>query len=170
MALDGTSFGTDFNPLTGAFRIVSNEEQNLRVNVDTGAATVDGTLAFASDDVNVGGNPTITAAGYTNNYSATVRSTLYGLDPAMSAIVTFDPENLGVLHTFFAALGASDPAGLDFGPGVTGYVARATGATTSEIIEITPTPGSFSTSPKGTVGGRQPRPRYRRPPSCPQYL
>lgn len=41
VALEGTNFGMDFNPTVDRLRIVSDSGQNLRVNVDTGAATVD---------------------------------------------------------------------------------------------------------------------------------
>ena len=41
------SFGVDFNPVADRLRIVSNTGQDLRANVDTGATTVDGALAYA---------------------------------------------------------------------------------------------------------------------------
>ena len=59
--LSGTAFGVDFNPMADRLRIVSDTEQNLRANVDTGATTTDATLnrgAFA-----------VTAAAYTNNFA-----------------------------------------------------------------------------------------------------
>ena len=46
-ALTGTSFGVDFNPVADRLRVVSNTGLNLRINVDTGATTTDGTLALA---------------------------------------------------------------------------------------------------------------------------
>ena len=36
-ALDGTAFGFDFNPTVDAIRVVSNNEQNFRLNPNTGA-------------------------------------------------------------------------------------------------------------------------------------
>ena len=59
--LSGAAFGVDFNPLADRLRVVSDAEQNLRANVDTGATTTDATLmrgAFA-----------VTAAAYTNNFA-----------------------------------------------------------------------------------------------------
>jgi hypothetical protein len=37
IALNGSEFGVDFNPTVDRLRIISNAEQNLRVNPDTGA-------------------------------------------------------------------------------------------------------------------------------------
>ncbi|MDQ3627208.1 MAG: DUF4394 domain-containing protein, partial [Verrucomicrobiota bacterium] len=42
--LSGTSFGVDFNPVVDRLRVVSDTEQNLRINVNTGAVTTDGNL------------------------------------------------------------------------------------------------------------------------------
>src|SRR5688572_7609093 len=44
VALNGTSFGVDFNPVPDRFRIISDAGQNLRVNVDNGMTNVDGNL------------------------------------------------------------------------------------------------------------------------------
>ncbi len=49
-AVNGNFFGVDFNPAVDRLRIVSDTGQNLRVNVDTGATLVDGTLQFAAGD------------------------------------------------------------------------------------------------------------------------
>ena len=44
-ALDGTSFGVDFNPVPDALRIVSNSGQNLRITGGgAGVVNIDGTL------------------------------------------------------------------------------------------------------------------------------
>ena len=42
VALEGTSFGVDFNPTVDRLRVISDTGQNLRANVDTGATLVDG--------------------------------------------------------------------------------------------------------------------------------
>ena len=36
VALEGTSFGVDFNPTVDRLRVISDTGQNLRVNVDDG--------------------------------------------------------------------------------------------------------------------------------------
>ena len=44
VALEGRSFGLDFNPTVDRLRVISDSGQNLRITVDTGAVTVDGFL------------------------------------------------------------------------------------------------------------------------------
>ena len=46
VALEGTSFGVDFNPTVDRLRVVSDTGQNLRVNVDDGSTLTDGRLAY----------------------------------------------------------------------------------------------------------------------------
>ena len=45
----GFQSGFDFNPVPDRLRIVGSNDQNYRTNVDTGAVTVDGTLAYDTD-------------------------------------------------------------------------------------------------------------------------
>lgn len=66
--LSGTSFGFDFNPsadFSGAnsLRIVSNTNQNLAVNVDTGDVLVATPVAYPS-----GATPNIVGEAYSNSY------------------------------------------------------------------------------------------------------
>lgn len=68
----GSSFGVDFNPVPDRLRVVSDADQNLRINVDTGATIVDGTLNP--------GNPNVVAAAYTNNFAGATTTTLYVID------------------------------------------------------------------------------------------
>ena len=49
-ALAGTAFSFDFNPTVDRIRVVSDADQNLRLNPDDGSATNDGALAYAGDD------------------------------------------------------------------------------------------------------------------------
>ena len=57
----GTISGFDFNPVADRLRLVGDNDQDFRINVDTGEVTVDGTLAFADGDPNSGVNPNVTA-------------------------------------------------------------------------------------------------------------
>ncbi len=107
-ALAGTSFGVDFNPTVDRFRIVSDTGQNLRVNVDTGLALVDGTLSYTPPAAASG----ITGAAYTNNdVDLNTATTLYDLDSAMDQIVIQSPANSGTLA-------ATGKLGVDTGPTV----------------------------------------------------
>jgi Tol biopolymer transport system component len=100
MALSGTSFGVDFNPTVDRLRIVSDADQNLRVNVDTGAVVaVDTALAYAAGDTNAGQNPSVVAVAYTNNFAGATSTTLYDIDSARDVLTTQNPPNAGVLNT-----------------------------------------------------------------------
>ncbi len=58
VALTGTEFGIDFNPMVDRLRVVSDADQNIRVHPDTGAlAAIDTPLTFAGGDLHAGANP-----------------------------------------------------------------------------------------------------------------
>lgn len=101
-AVSGNFFGVDFNPTVDRLRIVSDTGQNLRVNVDTGAALVDGALQFAAGDANAGTPPQVVAAAYTNNSNGAVSTTLYTLDLSTQSLLTQAPPNNGTLNTVAA--------------------------------------------------------------------
>ena len=95
----GTISGFDFNPAADRLRLVGDNDQDFRINVDTGEVTVDGTLAFAEDDVNAGVNPNVTAAAYTNSFDGTQATQLYDIDTLLNTVVLQDPPNDGTLVT-----------------------------------------------------------------------
>ncbi|MET7746707.1 DUF4394 domain-containing protein [Streptomyces sp. NPDC005385] len=115
VALSGTTFGVDFNPVANRLRIISDTGQNLRHNIDDPAAplttTVDGTLT----------NPTmppttalgVTGAAYTNNdLEAATATSLFDLDTMADRISLQSPANAGTLAPT-GNLGVN--AGLDAG-------------------------------------------------------
>jgi len=125
--LSGTLFGVDFNPVPDRLRIVSDADQNLRLNPDTGASAVmgggnDTSLSYASGDPNAGQNPSIVSVAYTNNFAGTSATTLYGIDSARDILVTIGgPDgspspNGGQLFTV-GGLGVdvTDVSGFDIG-------------------------------------------------------
>lgn len=151
VALAGTAFGIDFNPTVDRLRVVSNTGQNLRVNVDTGAALVDGGL--------VSGGTTATgvaAAAYTNvDSDPATGTTLFDIDVNSDQLLVQNPPNDGVLVGIGAPLGidATGPVGFDLyssvkdiGGGVitttdlAGYATVATAAGRS-LYQVTPFSG-----------------------------
>jgi hypothetical protein len=78
VALNANSNGLDFNPTVDRLRIIAETNQNLRVVPDTGATTVDGTLAFGAGDPNFGVDPNGVHAAYTNSFAGATSTTLYG--------------------------------------------------------------------------------------------
>ncbi len=102
--LNGNSFGVDFNPVVDRLRIISDTDQNLRANVDTGMTTVDGPLAYAMGDRNQGTNPAATGAGYTYAPFSTqmpppVATTLYDVETAADFLTVQNPPNDGTLNS-----------------------------------------------------------------------
>ena len=119
-ALNGASFGTDFNPVADALRIISDAEQNLRVPFvggDAGTAQAEGALQYAAADPGAGSNPSVGAAAYTNSTPGASQTTLYDIDTARDVLVRQDPPGAGTLVTI-GALGfdAQEPAAFDISP------------------------------------------------------
>lgn len=89
IALSGTEFGFDFNPLADRLRIVSNTGQNLRFNPNDGSVLLDGALNP--------GMPMVTAAAYTNNFAGTATTQLFDIDVATDKLYLQNPPNVGTL-------------------------------------------------------------------------
>ena len=112
VALSGTSFGVDFNPAADRLRIVSDNGQNLRHNVNAGGVTlVDGALNY------VAGTPTlgVESVAYANNdLDVLTGTTLFGLDTTLDQIALQSPPNAGSLvATGKLTLDAAAVAGFD---------------------------------------------------------
>ena len=95
----GASFAVDFNPVADRMRIISTTGMSLRVNVDDGKATVDGSLKFADTDANKGRTPSVSAAGYSNSFAGTKETALYDIDTATGMLLKQAPPNDGILNT-----------------------------------------------------------------------
>lgn len=83
--LNGNNFGIDFNPIPDRLRLVSDNEQNIRINPN------DGTLAGTDASLNPAGS--IVAAAYTNNFAGATQTTLYGIDYASGNLVLIGSPN-----------------------------------------------------------------------------
>ncbi|GGE02998.1 hypothetical protein GCM10011529_06800 [Polymorphobacter glacialis] len=81
--------GFDFNPSVDRIRIVTDADQNFRVNPDTGAiAAIDPNVAYTAGDRAAGSNPNIVGAAYTNNVAGGTPTVLYLIDSAAQTLVT----------------------------------------------------------------------------------
>jgi hypothetical protein len=97
LALNGSAFGFDFDPTIDRIRVVSNTEQNLRLNADAGTVVdadpgtagtqSDTNLFYAIGDPNEGANPNVVAAACTNNIVNATTTTLYGIDSTLNILV-----------------------------------------------------------------------------------
>jgi hypothetical protein len=121
VALKGDKFGIDFNPVVDRLRIVSDANQNLRVNVDTGALAdfdmnaANGTqpdkdLKYAAGDPNAGQDPNVTGVAYRNSQPSAFdadpttvdqgkTTELYDIDARTDDMSEQDPPNDGTLNT-----------------------------------------------------------------------
>jgi hypothetical protein len=99
VALSGSSFGFDFNPTVDRIRIVSDTEQDFRVNPDTGAIVdsdlvapglqLDGNLSYGN-----GTNPNVAGSAYINNDNdPTTGTVLYNIDTVQDTLVTQGTTN-----------------------------------------------------------------------------
>jgi len=101
-ALNGSSFGFDFNP-TGpvALRVVSDTNSNYRLPTPAanGNVLTDTNLAYVSGDVKFGMDPNVVHVAYTNNFLGATSTVLYGIDATHDTLVRFDAPNAGTLRT-----------------------------------------------------------------------
>jgi len=97
-ALNGSSFGFDFNPTIDRIRVVGDADQNLVLNPDTGSSTQVTDLFYAGGDPNQGVDPNVVGSAYTNSVAGAMSTQLYGIDTALDALVRQDNSN-GTLET-----------------------------------------------------------------------
>ncbi len=97
----------DFNPKADKLRFMTGTT-NHRVDVDSGAVTVDGSLAFEANDMHAGEAPDVVAAAYLNAYGKPETTAMYDIDATIVALLQQTSPNDGTL----AAIGklAIDPA------------------------------------------------------------
>ncbi|WP_336206474.1 DUF4394 domain-containing protein [Nonomuraea sp. LPB2021202275-12-8] len=128
VALDGKSFGVDFNPAANRLRVISDTGQNLRHNIDdpmgapaAGTTATDGKLTNPPVPPATAGATAIgvTGAGYTNNdLSPATATTLFDVDTANDQVSAQSPANAG-------NLAATGKLGVDAGP-VAGFDVHST--------------------------------------------
>jgi hypothetical protein len=148
-ALAGTEFGVDFNPVADRLRIVSNTGQSLRINVDTGATTTDGSINGGA------ANTAITAAAYTNSFAGTSTTTLFVIDAANGTLYTQNPPNNGTLASPVAlGLAATNVAGFDIDArNNTGYaVITVAGVRSLYTVNLAPAAGTAAVTVVAAVG------------------
>jgi hypothetical protein len=98
--LNGTAFGVDINPAVDRLRIVSNNEQNLRINPN------DGTLTATDMSLNPAGN--VVAVAYSNNFVGAPSTTLYSIDSVSGSLGIITVPNAGGPITTVGSLGLNN--------------------------------------------------------------
>ncbi|HEX6149036.1 DUF4394 domain-containing protein [Nocardioides sp.] len=96
VALDGTTFGVDFNPAADRLRVTSDTGQNLRHDVNPAGVTVaDVTLSYPPTAPPATG---INGSAYTNNdLDPATATTLFAIDTLMDQVAVQAPANNGTL-------------------------------------------------------------------------
>jgi hypothetical protein len=103
----GVTTTFDFNPAADRLRLMSSKGTSLRINVDDGKATVDGSHKFKEGDANAGKTPNVVAGAYSNSLKEKPKATaLYNIDATTGSLVMQAPPNDGVLNTI-GALGVT---------------------------------------------------------------
>src|SRR5262245_18452881 len=154
-------FGADFNPVFDRLRVVSDSDQNLRINPFNGSLTaIDSPLSYAAGDVNLNSNPNVTGLAYTNSIAGALVATLYGIDSNLDLLVRLGAVDgispaptTGQLSTI-GALGFNTTGltGFDIQPSNNKAFASLTapGATSSQLFTIDLSNGAATMV--GTVG------------------
>ncbi|MEA3208757.1 MAG: hypothetical protein QOE70_1814 [Chthoniobacter sp.] len=151
-ALVGTRFSIDFNPVVDRLRVVSDADQNLRINPADGLVTTDTALAYDTDtdgagpdtgDINAGVNPNIGGIAYTNNVAGALATKLYGIDDQAIQIVEQTPPNNGTLNSIapFGIAGKATHVGFDIAPDGIAYAAGVHLGTEYVLVTVDPTTG-----------------------------
>jgi len=99
MLKSGVVATVDFNPVADRLRLMGSDGTSLRVNVDDGKVTVDGSHKYKEGDANAGKTPKVVAGAYSNSWKGTKATTLYNIDATTGSLVSQAPPNDGVLNT-----------------------------------------------------------------------
>ncbi|KQS78917.1 hypothetical protein ASG25_09935 [Rhizobium sp. Leaf384] len=96
----------DFNPMADRLRFMTGTT-NHRVHPETGAVTVDGTLAYEEGDMHKGETPDIVAAAYTNSIGKPEKTAMYNIDATIGGLIQQTKPNDGSLKAI-GKLGLKD--------------------------------------------------------------
>ena len=142
----GRVYGFDFNPMADAIRLVSSEDQNLRISPTTGQIVgTDTNVAYVTGDTNAGKNIIVTGAAYTNNTAGATSTQLYIIDAANNVLSRIDTPNNGQARTVGAlGGGATGYVGFDIANGVA-YATFSTAASSAGVVINSPFEPAFGT-------------------------
>jgi hypothetical protein len=76
----------DFDPVSGLIRVVTDTNQNMRINADTGVQT--------SVDTAISGVTSVSGIAFTNNFASPDRATLFGISHTTDQLVRIGGVNL----------------------------------------------------------------------------
>lgn len=136
--LNGTTFGVDFNPAADRLRVISDNGQNLRHNLNDHTTIQDLNLTTPPTEGTTKG---VTAAAYTNNdLNAATVTTLVDINTTSDQVVLQSPANNGTLApTGSLGIDAGLNAGMDI------YSTLSSGKTVDNAAFASLTPYGAST-------------------------
>ncbi|TQE37940.1 DUF4394 domain-containing protein [Streptomyces ipomoeae] len=110
--LNGTNFGVDFNPAADRLRVISDNGQNLRHNLNDHTTIQDLNLTTPPTEGTTKG---VSAAAYTNNdLNGATATTLFDINTTSDQVVIQSPANNGTLApTGSLGIDAGINAGMD---------------------------------------------------------
>lgn len=95
---EGAAVIVDVNPAADKLRFMSGTV-NHRVDMATGAVTVDGALNFDAADANAAAMPMVVAVAYSNSYGKPEKTAMYDIDAGLNALLQQTKPNDGLLAT-----------------------------------------------------------------------
>lgn len=141
--LASNALSVDFNPAADRLRVIADNGQSLRINVDTGLTTTDG-------DINrVGVAPSVLAAAYANSFAGTTTTVLYDLEANSNVLAIQNPPNngtlvdVGALGVDIAGSGGFDIAGGGNGLALAALRVGTTGPMSLYAVNLTTGAATF---------------------------
>lgn len=141
--LASNALSVDFNPAADRLRVIADNGQSLRINVDTGLTTTDG-------DINrVGVAPSVLAAAYANSFAGTTTTTLFNLEANSDVLTIQNPPNngtlvdVGALGVDIAGSGGFDIAGGGNGLALAALRVGTTGPMSLYAVNLTTGAATF---------------------------
>jgi len=129
MPFVGTRFGMYFNPVADRLRIVTEADENVRVNPDTGVLVATDTPPTPSGNVY--------SIAYTNNFAGATTTTLFAIDQATGSLYRLDNPNSGVMTLVGStAVTASLLGGFDISAGNVALAAQGPGGAGNTLYRI----------------------------------
>lgn len=129
--LASNALSVDFNPAADRLRVIADNGQSLRINVDTGLTTTGG-------DINRAGvAPSVLAATYANSFAGTTTTVLYDLESNSNVLAIQNPPNNGTLVDVGAlGLDIMGSGGFDIAGGSNGLALAALRAGTTGPMSL----------------------------------
>jgi hypothetical protein len=153
--------GMDFNPQTDRIRVVTESNQDLRINPNDGTVVdaddnapsvqTDGALAYDAGDTNAGQDPGVIAVAYTNNDTdGGTPTTLFGMDAARDVLVRQGSANANPISPNTGTLFTVGPLNLD-AHNLGGFDVLTTTGGDTALAALVPVPAGRPIRPRQAV-------------------